>query len=77
MAEFDIGWVPAGWERGEKLAVVQAIRHQNGDVRPGYVSQWDMPPFSGAAEDHVAEVRFMPDDGPRVTAWLEWWHGDA
>lgn len=80
MSAFDIGCVPDGWIRGDKLQMRPAVRETASSPRQlGTVSidsdhyMSTRSPLSLPAENEVAYVTFAPEDHERVRAWLLWW----
>jgi hypothetical protein len=67
MTNFDIGWIPAGWERGDDLQIVAAPPGGNGLI--GRILHF---PLGDLPHDECT-YRFHYNEGDRVDAWLKWW----
>ena len=70
--KFEIGEVPNGWRRGDKLRVFPVIKY-----RPGHRGAF-LHAELGSPGDPVPEigaVEFTADMLPKVNAWLDWWRG--
>lgn len=68
---FEIGFVPRGWKRGDKLRIVPSA---NG--RPGQVWQHidSLPIFIEEVDPlAIACVTYRADEIPQVNTWLAWW----
>lgn len=78
MQVFDIGFVPAGWTRGERLQVRQASRTRDMEHLGTVMQHPDDIFLKGPGQvmrgDHVAYVTFRPGDEEKVKAWIRWWH---
>lgn len=66
--EWDIGFVPKGWTRGDHLRIVPAPANGR-----GMVLRKDLPLGTRILPDDIAFVQFVYTDAPRVDSWLKWW----
>jgi hypothetical protein len=66
---FDIGWIPQGWQRGDKLRIVNA-HYRCGpnigleSVEPRFV----LPTF----DQNIEVIRFHYAERIKVLDWLRW-----
>lgn len=69
---FDVGFIPAGWEKGEELRVRKASQNTRGTV-----SQKNLPslfdPKRVISCDDIAYCHFGYGEGDKVSEWLKWW----
>lgn len=72
MVEWDEGFIPKGWKRGDQLYLI------NGDFRNGrmacvarYVSLEDS--LSAERVDDIFGVQFHYSQKDKVADWLDWW----
>jgi hypothetical protein len=79
LREFDIGFVPHGWTRGEPLRVCPVGRlGPEGLVErdPDYL--FAQGPSTGPIDGRlVGHVRFRAADERRVAAWVQWWNAES
>ena len=72
---FPIGFVPTGWEKGEKLYIVNPTTGHNALV--GQVWQLGLKNLSREFRvDSFTCLTFTAADIDAVNAWLEWWYGN-
>jgi hypothetical protein len=75
MDNFDIGFIPEGWKRGDGVRVIDT---DNG----GRVEHSPNLAFTSAEElahakdmnEHTESVDFAVEDRFRVVNWLQWWN---
>jgi hypothetical protein len=71
VAQFDIGFVPKGWTRGEPLNIA------NGGFASGQwaaVSQAMALDYDAPIAPDAFYIRFHEDDKRKVAKWIEWWN---
>jgi hypothetical protein len=70
VAQFEIGYVPKGWTRGEPLQMT------NGGFASGpwaAVSQAPTYDYDSPISPDAFYITFHQDDKQRVAKWMEWW----
>lgn len=83
MKAFEIGYVPQGWEKGQKLRITKARegdkhnRELEGVVEQFYDFETVFPPLGTEliSLNDIAQVRFSYRNAEEVSAWLKWWYG--
>ena len=71
MKPFEIGFVPRGWRRGDRL-ILRDPPHKDGC---GYVAQAPRFEAHDYHLDDVAAVSFHAQSIDKVNVWLKWWRG--
>lgn len=74
MDEWQIGFVPHGWERGDLLQVRKAHPDFRGWVERSPAMLFGRGPLVAIDPRDVHCVAFQYGDGAKVSAWLEWWN---
>lgn len=70
LKEFDIGWAPGNWKRGDELIVDSVGRMGVGTIRRACDLQFNL---KDAHKSIVVTYNCTLDDSDRVRAWLDWW----
>jgi hypothetical protein len=72
---FEIGYVPEGWERGDRLRLV------NADFSAGPVAAVSREALMVCDFDADAQcleflIKFNYEERNRVSTWIKWWNDD-
>lgn len=76
-ASFDIGFIPKGWTKGEKLRVVRPT-----ETTTGFIAQncreigYSFDPTRDYSTD-IAYMRFDLQEVSKADTWLDWWKAEA
>lgn len=72
-----VGWVPAGWRRGDCLDIAPSAPERHGYPRRMGAVHWvpDLStlPINTVNPTDVAYVSFSPEEAKKVDEWLKWW----
>lgn len=72
MKDFDIGFIPMSWKRGEKLRIWPATPTRRGRIEQDALCSFDefmkCDPMKA-----IAAIGFQYGDKERVENWLTWW----
>ena len=72
---FEIGEMPKGWKRGDKLRVIRVS-----ESRPrsrGAVMHIGLPYWiSGETPPEIGAVMFTLEMAEKVQRWLDWWYDE-
>jgi hypothetical protein len=71
VAQFEIGFVPNGWTRGEPLQIA------NGRFASGpwaALSQAMVCDYDSPLSPDAFYITFHQDDEQKVARWIEWWN---
>lgn len=69
--QWEDGWHPVGWRRGEFLTVEQPVGQFRGYVEIAMDTHGS--PVVPRAKTVKQQIEFSANDAHRVAQWIEWW----
>jgi hypothetical protein len=70
--QFDIGWAPEGWVRGNPLGFINGA-FEGGPVAALYYKV--QSPFGEIPE--IGGIEYTKAQSGKVDAWLDWWYAPS